>query len=100
MFISYQTTKMLISIFRSVYTGYIFRLNNIDPLDLFNEKYLQFISKYKFVIAFENAICDDYISEKFWRPLIAGAVPIYFGSPTIEVFAGAFYKPEVETNIL
>lgn len=54
-------------------------------MDLYNEEYLHFISQYKFIIAFENAVCDDYITEKLWRPLIVGAIPIYFGSPTVEV---------------
>jgi len=39
------------------------------------------------MIAFENAACPDYITEKFWRPLIMGVIPIYFGSPTIKVSA-------------
>ncbi|XP_032311146.1 alpha-(1,3)-fucosyltransferase B isoform X2 [Drosophila ananassae] len=36
------------------------------------------------MIAIENAACADYITEKFWRPLVMGVVPIYFGSPTIK----------------
>ncbi|XP_017071749.2 alpha-(1,3)-fucosyltransferase B isoform X4 [Drosophila eugracilis] len=36
------------------------------------------------MIAIENAACPDYITEKFWRPLIMGVIPIYFGSPTIK----------------
>ncbi|KAL1121945.1 hypothetical protein AAG570_003353 [Ranatra chinensis] len=44
----------------------------------------QFVSQYKFAIAFENGICDDYITEKLWRPLIAGTVPIYIGSPSVK----------------
>lgn len=58
---------------------------NLNPLEIYNEDYLNFVSKYKFIIAFENALCEDYITEKLWRPLIVGAIPIYFGSPTIEV---------------
>ncbi|KAJ8946120.1 hypothetical protein NQ318_013170 [Aromia moschata] len=60
------------------------RLSQLDPLDLYNEELLKFISKYKFIIAFENAMCHDYITEKLWRPLIVGAIPIYLGSPTIQ----------------
>ncbi|XP_044254511.1 alpha-(1,3)-fucosyltransferase 10 [Tribolium madens] len=59
-------------------------ISEIYSLDLYNEKLLHFTAKYKFVIAFENAICDDYITEKLWRPLIAGSVPIYLGSPSVE----------------
>ncbi|KAJ8984545.1 hypothetical protein NQ317_006831, partial [Molorchus minor] len=59
-------------------------LLNLDPLDLYNEKLLNFTSRYKFIIAFENAICDDYVTEKLWRPLIVGSIPIYLGSPNIQ----------------
>ncbi|KAJ8955292.1 hypothetical protein NQ314_006905 [Rhamnusium bicolor] len=59
-------------------------LSKIYSLDLYNEEILKFISKYKFIIAFENSVCDDYITEKLWRPLIVGSIPIYLGSPTIE----------------
>ena len=45
------------------------------------------VAKYKFAIAFENAICHDYITEKYWRPLYAGTVPIVRGSPTIKDWA-------------
>lgn len=45
----------------------------------------RFIGRYKFVISYENSACDDYITEKLWRPLSLGVVPIYFGSPNIQV---------------
>ncbi|MCD8263846.1 MAG: glycosyltransferase family 10 fucosyltransferase [Tannerellaceae bacterium] len=47
---------------------------------------LNIYSKYKFVIAFENAIYPDYVTEKFYHHLLAGAVPIYLGAPNIETF--------------
>lgn len=52
---------------------------------MYENDLITFVAKYKFTIAIENAICDDYITEKLWRPLIAGSVPIYLGSPSIEV---------------
>lgn len=67
-------------------------LNNRKmPLEL-KRKYLQklnsddlfrFVARYKFVIAIENGVCEDYVSEKFWRAIHLGVVPIYFGSPSI-----------------
>ncbi|XP_039276966.1 alpha-(1,3)-fucosyltransferase 10 isoform X2 [Nilaparvata lugens] len=55
-----------------------------DPAtNLMSNKFLHFIARYKFIIAFENAICDDYITEKLWRSLIVGSIPIYYGAPTI-----------------
>ncbi|XP_049875548.1 alpha-(1,3)-fucosyltransferase 10-like [Pectinophora gossypiella] len=44
---------------------------------------MRFLAQYKFIIAIENAVCNDYITEKFWRAIEAGTVPIYFGSPLI-----------------
>ncbi|KYN17431.1 Alpha-(1,3)-fucosyltransferase 10 [Trachymyrmex cornetzi] len=60
------------------------RLKN-NYLDILSDReFLFFVAKYKFTIAFENAICDDYITEKLWRPLIVGSVPIYYGSPSFK----------------
>nr|XP_020861688.1 alpha-(1,3)-fucosyltransferase 11-like isoform X1 [Phascolarctos cinereus] len=44
---------------------------------------LAFLSRYKFHLAMENAICEDYMTEKLWRPLHLGAVPVYRGSPSV-----------------
>ncbi|XP_076652292.1 alpha-(1,3)-fucosyltransferase 10 isoform X2 [Halictus rubicundus] len=54
-------------------------------LEILNSKdFLSFIANYKFTIAFENAVCQDYITEKLWRPLTVGSVPIYYGSPSFK----------------
>jgi hypothetical protein len=45
------------------------------------------MSKYKFSIAFENARAKDYVTEKFFDPLIMGSIPIYLGAPNVEEFA-------------
>lgn len=45
--------------------------------------FLEFVARYKFVISIENGVCEDYVTEKFWRAIHLGVVPIYFGSPTI-----------------
>lgn len=53
-----------------------------NPAESFEkEEFLDFISSYKFHIAFENAYCKDYMTEKMVRPLHVGSVPIYKGSP-------------------
>lgn len=36
---------------------------------------------YRFVLAFENSRCDDYVTEKLYNPLRAGVVPVYRGAP-------------------
>lgn len=45
------------------------------------------IKQYKFTIAFENAISQDYVTEKFFEPLQVGSVPIYLGAPNIDRFS-------------
>lgn len=45
------------------------------------------IARYKFTLAFENSICRDYVTEKFFDPLIAGSVPVYLGAPNVADFA-------------
>lgn len=52
---------------------------------------MNFVSRYKFVIAIENAMCEDYITEKLWRPLMVGSVPIYLGSPSVAVSSITIY---------
>lgn len=51
--------------------------------NLWEEKLLKFIARYKFVITIENGVCHDYVSEKVWRAIHVGVVPIYFGSLSI-----------------
>ena len=34
---------------------------------------------YKFYLAFENAICPDYVTEKFFNTLLFSTVPIVYG---------------------
>lgn len=52
--------------------------------NLYDPDLMKFVSRYKFSIAIENAVCQDYITEKLWRPLMAGSIPIYLGSPSIK----------------
>jgi hypothetical protein len=41
------------------------------------------ISQYKFIITLENSIDETYVTEKITHGLIAGIVPIYWGSKTV-----------------
>ncbi|XP_033103111.1 alpha-(1,3)-fucosyltransferase 11-like [Anneissia japonica] len=52
-----------------------------DPVESMNhDNFHKHIAQYKFHIAFENAICDDYMTEKLFRPIHVGSVPVYLGS--------------------
>jgi hypothetical protein len=47
----------------------------------------QFLSPYKFTIAFENDIFPGYQTEKLYDAMLAGSIPIYCGDPFIgEIF--------------
>ncbi|KAI9015416.1 hypothetical protein DFJ74DRAFT_680116 [Hyaloraphidium curvatum] len=43
-------------------------------------------TRYKFVLAFENSVRRDYLTEKPFDALRAGAVPVYYGSPSARDF--------------
>ena len=44
-------------------------------------------NQYKFHLSIENSWCPDYITEKFYRPLLYGVVPIVLGSVDYDQFA-------------
>jgi alpha-1,3-fucosyltransferase 10 len=45
------------------------------------------IARYKFCLCLENALEIDYVTEKFFDPMLAGVVPVYRGAPNIDQFA-------------
>jgi len=45
----------------------------------------EFLDEYKFNLCFENSSYPGYVTEKLYDALICNTVPIYWGSPTIEV---------------
>lgn len=63
-------------------------LHNKDlPADEGRKTLMEVIADYKFVIGVENALARDYVTEKFFNPLLAGTVPVYRGAPNVEEFA-------------
>ena len=44
---------------------------------------LSTMTQYKMILSIENSICDDYVSEKIYVPLLHGAVPVYLGAPNV-----------------
>ncbi|XP_075060691.1 GDP-fucose protein O-fucosyltransferase 3 [Mixophyes fleayi] len=55
-----------------------------NPTFMDDTQFYNILAQYKFILAFENAVCEDYITEKLWRPLKLGSVPIYYGATNIE----------------
>lgn len=80
-----------------------------DPLTMDDEDFFRILAEYKFNLAFENAICNDYMTEKLWRPLNLGSVPVYRGSPKVRdwlpdnqsaILADDFESPEMLATYL
>jgi glycosyl transferase family 10 (putative fucosyltransferase) len=66
--------------------GRVHRNQRVRP-DLGRPTLLETIGRFKFTLAFENAIGEDYVTEKFYDPLYAGSVPVYLGAPNVDRFA-------------
>lgn len=48
---------------------------------------IELAGSYYFTLALENAIDEDYVTEKFFDPLVAGSVPVYLGAPNVDRFS-------------
>ena len=42
------------------------------------------LARYKFALAFENAVVKDYVSEKVYDAILAGALPLYRGADRVD----------------
>ncbi len=69
--------------------------NLINTLTFDSNDVLNLAGKYKFVLSFENALCHDYFTEKYWRPFYSGSVPIVRGSPTIKDWDPSATHPSI-----
>lgn len=61
-------------------------MNNLDmscPGGHSSPEYLDFISRYKFMICFENSSQPNYFTEKLMNAYYGGTIPIYWGDPLI-----------------
>ena len=45
------------------------------------------LDNYKFYISAENSLCSDYVTEKFYRALEAGAIPVVYGGANYSQYA-------------
>ncbi|CAG9567184.1 putative glycosyl transferase [Leishmania major strain Friedlin] len=50
--------------------------------------------KYRYVLAFENTIEDDYVTEKVYNALLSGALPLFIGAMNI-----ADYVPRASSSV-
>ena len=47
---------------------------------------IDYISEYKFYLAFENTKSPGYITEKIVNAMLAGVIPVYWGDESIFEF--------------
>ncbi|KAG8200826.1 hypothetical protein JTE90_006405 [Oedothorax gibbosus] len=72
--------------------GYVERLRKVFPVDVYggcgkescrpaetHKCYARLEFRYKFYLAFENAVCRDYVTEKLFNALEYDMVPVVFG---------------------
>jgi alpha-1,3-fucosyltransferase len=55
-----------------------------------SEKCDKLLDSYKFYVAAENAICPDYVTEKFYRAMASDIVPIVYGGADYSAYAPPF----------
>jgi Glycosyltransferase family 10 (fucosyltransferase) C-term/Fucosyltransferase, N-terminal len=57
----------------------------VDP-DLGRASKIDTLTRYPLAFAFENAIDEDYVTEKIFDCLRAGSIPVYLGAPNVAAF--------------
>lgn len=67
--------------------GAVLRNRPIPGPDRGRPTKLDIIAGHKFDLSFENARAEDYVTEKFFDPLVVGTVPVYLGAPNVAKFA-------------
>jgi glycosyl transferase family 10 (putative fucosyltransferase) len=73
--------------------GLVLNTRQLEQADTGRGTKLATIRRYKFCLCLENALDVDYVTEKFFDPLLVGTVPVYRGAPNVERFSpgdGAF----------
>lgn len=68
------------------------RNNRIDVVDVFGKGINEIVGKiealqdYKFSIAIENGVCNNYFTEKILDCFLTGTIPIYRGCPNLNAY--------------
>jgi alpha-1,3-fucosyltransferase len=48
-------------------------------------------AEYKFFLAFENSVCEDYITEKFFSTVRYDVIPVVYGGGQYDKYVSVFY---------
>ncbi|KAM3918933.1 3-galactosyl-N-acetylglucosaminide 4-alpha-L-fucosyltransferase FUT3-like [Leptodactylus fuscus] len=79
---NWRTTHMRFQYFSELKPHIQVDIYGKNHMPLPRNLHLQTLSKYKFYLAFENSIHEDYITEKLWsNSFLAGTVPVVLGPP-------------------
>jgi hypothetical protein len=71
--------------------GRILQTKSLSEVDQGRTTKLATIARYKFCLSLENAFEVDYVTEKFFDPLLVGTIPVYRGAPNITQFSPGKY---------
>eukprot|EP00794_Sanderia_malayensis_P000069 gene69-666_t len=63
----------------TVYGQCNFKFNNKGNCAQHEKACSQEMANYKFYLAFENDLCQDYVTEKYWKEIFLGVVPVVMG---------------------
>ncbi|KAI9554680.1 hypothetical protein GHT06_019956 [Daphnia sinensis] len=81
--------------------------SSLYPSTSSTECYSMIESKYKFYLSFENSICDDYVTEKFFEAMNLRLIPIVYGganyskiAPVHSYINALEYSPQELANYL
>ena len=66
------------------YGNYKNNMNYVIKSEYWSNQYINFISKYKFIICFENSNENTYITEKLINSYLANIIPIYWSNKCVK----------------
>lgn len=72
--------------YKPVHSAGLFMQNQPSPPECDSPEYFDYLSRYKFMICFENGRVDYYFTEKLVNAYLGGCVPIYWGCPQLNTF--------------
>lgn len=70
--------------------------NNVSSIGPDIEDKIRFFNSFKFSLAFENSLNEEYVTEKLYESFVANTIPIYFGCEA----AKKDFNPKAYINVL